>query len=59
MGVALAVGTFPGMMVLGFGLEYFFGPNSLEGLGSGIGAVGLIVTSVLLGVGFAMVYGRS
>ena len=25
---ALAVGVFPAMMVLGFGLEYAFGPNS-------------------------------
>ena len=30
---AFAVGAFPILMVLGFGLEYFFGPNSLGGWG--------------------------
>ena len=56
---ALAVGVFPALMVLGFGLEYAFGPNSLGGLGPVIAVVGLLGTGGLLGVGAGMMTQKS
>ena len=55
---ALAVGVFPAMMVLGFGVEYFFGPDSLGGGGSGIAVIGIVGTGGLLGIGGGMVFRR-
>ena len=56
---ALAVGVFPAMMVLGFGVEYFFGPDSLGGGGPWMAVIGIVGTSGLLGVGGGLVVQRS
>ena len=56
---ALAVGGFPAMMVLGFGLEYFFDPNSFGGWGPGIAVIGIVGTGGLLGIGGGVVFRRS
>ena len=59
MVAALAVGAFPATMVLGFGLEYFFGPNSLGSWGPVIAVVGIFGTGGLLGIGGSLVFRRS
>ena len=57
--IAALVSVFPAMLVLGFGSEYFFGPNSLGGGGPWIAVIGIVGTGGLLGFGGGMVFQRS
>ena len=56
--IAALVGVSPAMLVLGFGLEYFLGPNSLGGGGPWIAVIGIVGTGGLLGAVGGLVFQR-